>query len=278
MKNKKVILELKRKLYALALASSISTTLSGCSTEIATNNNVEYSTLDQMNENDIKNGISQTIKVPNNDFNLVVSYKFNLSENQRWTICDNKELIMEISTQKLNNKTKVYIDNIHTDTSICSVISYYDSILQDTMDDKIHNSLMLGFPISNDLSYIGINEIEGQNETFIRGYSYGYNGYNSGSIEEKRRTESNYLENGVYANEINSVIDLIIIDENNNTNCVSVPSKIKINVWPFVKFEDINGTYYNYYFSVGNTVYKQKLTEEEYQEYINGNKPKTLEK
>lgn len=38
-----------------------------------------------------------------------------------------------------------------------------NGILQDTMDDRIHNSLMLGFPISDDVCHIGINQIEGQN-------------------------------------------------------------------------------------------------------------------
>ena len=63
---------------------------------------------------------------------------------------------------------KVYIDNIHTDTSICSYYAQIDGVMQDTMDDRIHNSLILGFSISDTNSYRGINQIEGQNDTFVK--------------------------------------------------------------------------------------------------------------
>ena len=99
---------------------------------------------------------------------------------------------------------KVYIDNIHTDTSICSYYAQIDGVMQDTMDDRIHNSLILGFSISDTNSYRGINQIEGQNDTFVKGFASGYNGYHSASITEQRFLESDFLKNGVYANKISS--------------------------------------------------------------------------
>ena len=271
MKKKKDLLKLK--LCTLALSSALATTLTGCKREVATNSGIEKSILDQTDINNIENGTTQTIQVPNNNFNLIVNYKFDLGENEKWTITDDKDIIMEINTENLKEGMNVYIDNIHTDTKIVSYSPYCNGILQDTMDDRIHNSLMMGFPISNDTSYIGSNHIEGQNDTFISGYSYGGNGYYSGTINQQRRLESEYLMSGVYANEISSVIDLIIVDENNVTSCVSVNSDISIPVWPFVKVVDGQDVYYYYYYydNNSNKTVKEKLSEEEYDDFISNN-------
>lgn len=171
MKNKRDLLRIK--LYALALSSVLSTSLVGCSAnkESATNEEVDHLTLDQTKMNDIENGVMQVLQVPNNDFSLVINYKFDLLENEKWTVCDDKNIIMEVCTKNLKKGMKVYIDNVHTDTSIMAYENYLNGILQNTMDDRIHNSLMLGFPISNDVSYVGSNHIEGQNDTFIEGYT-----------------------------------------------------------------------------------------------------------
>ena len=271
MSNKKDLLALKLKLCTLALSSAVATSLVGCSHESSTNGDIQYSILDQSNVDDIENGTTQIIKVPNNDFNLVVNYKLDLGENERWTVTDDKDIIMEVKTENLPSNMKVYIDNIHTDTKIVSHSSYSNGILQDTMDDRIHNSLMLGFPISNDISYIGSNHIEGQNDTFISGFTYGINGSAGGSVTQKRRLESDYLSEGVYANQISSVIDLIIINQNNETSCVSVNSDITIPVWPFVKFVGKYSAYYNNYYYDGKDMVTQKLTEDEYNDIVNGN-------
>ena len=74
------------------------------------------------------------------------------------------------------------------------------------MDDRVHNAQMVGFPISDTNTYSNVNSIEGQNQTFMQGSFYGFNGYSSGSISEKRYVESDYLSGGVYANKINSVV------------------------------------------------------------------------
>ena len=265
MKNKRDLLRIK--LYALALSSVLSTSLVGCSAnkESATNEEVDHLTLDQTKMNDIENGVMQVLQVPNNDFSLVINYKFDLLENEKWTVCDDKNIIMEVCTKNLKKGMKVYIDNVHTDTSIMAYENYLNGILQDTMDDRIHNSLMLGFPISNDVSYVGSNHIEGQNDTFIEGYTYGIGGYmSSGEIYERRRLESDYLSQGVYANKISSVIDLIIIDENDVTSCVSVSSSLVVPIWPFVKFANNDQEYYKYYYEENGKIKIKKLSSEEY--------------
>lgn len=170
-----------------------------------------------------------------------------MCQNERWTITDDKDIVMEINTENLSDGTQVYIDNIHTDTKIVSYGPYSNGVLQDTMDDRIHNSLMLGFPINDDFGYNGKNEIEGQNETFIQGTFYAYNGYGSGSVEEKRRTESDYLEHGVYGNKISSIIDLLIHTqemEEGEYKAVSISSDIVIKCCNYVRIQKDNGDIY----------------------------------
>lgn len=221
----------EKRFSALALAGLLTFSVSGCSTELASDKSDMdvMTTQDYLEDSDLSNGVVQEKEVMGEDFNLVI--KYSCDEGSDWRVTDTKRLNMEIKTSGLQDNLEVYIDNIHIDTSIVSDKVLYSGILQDTMDDRIHNSLMLGFPISDIVSYYGVNIIEGQNSEFIEGWSYGYNGYNSGSVETKRRKESDFLSNGVWANQIDSVIDLIIVDKNTNEmRTVSVFSNLLIEV------------------------------------------------
>lgn len=243
-------------------------TLSGCiERELATNTNVSYDVIDTMDTEALKNGLQQIIEVPGENFKLVVDYKCELQEGERWIVTSDKKINMEIRTDGVDDTTtKVYIDNIHTDTTICSRFPTVDGITQDSMDDRIHNSLMLGFPIADDVSYVGINEIEGQNQTFISGAYMGFNGYSSGSVTERRYKESEYLDKGVYANKITSIIDLIIV-KGDQKRTVSVPSEVQVSVWPFIQVINEEGNlvyrYYTYDDKEGDMVYTD-LSEDEY--------------
>lgn len=91
---------------------------------------------------------------------------------------------------------------------------------------------MLGFPISNDIYYYGVNAIEGCNQEFIQGVTYGLNGYYSGSMTSERYTENDYInEYGVYGNKIQIVYDLLIKkkDEKDFSN-VSVSTDFVVEV------------------------------------------------
>ena len=266
--NKKLL----KKICCLTTLSTLSLTITGCDDkEIGTNSDISYDVIDTYND-ELENGITQEIDVPNENFKLIVDYKCQLQENQKWTITDDKNINMEIKTSGVTNE-KVYIDNIHTDTTICSYYSSVNGILQDSMDDRIHNSLMEGFSISDSNSYVGINHIEGQNETFIKGSVYGFSTYISGTVDEERFLESDYLEQGVYANKISSVIDLII-DKGDEKTFVSVPSEVQVSVWPYVKFNDseLNGSndiYYKYYYlDDDNEMTYEELSKEEYSKHV----------
>ena len=258
--------DLCKRVGCFVAAGALSLSLGGCSgKEISTNANTSYDIIDTTDTDSLENGVTQILDVPGEDFDLVVDYRCDLQEDEKWTVTSNKQLITEIRTDGLPEGVEVYIDNIHTDTSICSYYPQIDGILQDTMDDRIHNSRMIGFSISDSNSYIGNNQIEGQNETFIQGFVHGYNGFVSGTMEEKRFLESDYLEKGVNANKISSIIDLIVIKQN-ETSFVSISSDVKVSVWPYIRMQKDNGDiYYRYYFlnKDGDMEYDE-LSEDEY--------------
>lgn len=233
--NKENLEKLKKKgKYVLVAAAVVGTiSLTGCSaTELSTNNNVSYDTIDTTDTEALEEGITQVLDVPGEDFKLVVQYKCELQEDERWTVTSDKQLNMEVRTDSLPSDTKVYIDNIHTDTTICSYYPQIDGITQDTMDDRIHNSQMLGFPIGNDTYYYGVDAIEGSNDSFVQSTTYAYTSYYGKSeYKLKRYTESDYLELGVYANKFQFVYDLLIQGPNDETpRCVSVNTDFIVNI------------------------------------------------
>ncbi len=271
----------KGKMVLVAGMLAATLTLSGCiPTEVSSNSKVVYDVIDTSDIKSLNNGLTQIIDVPGENFKIVVTYKCELQEGEKWMVTADKKINTEIYTEGLNGNTEVYIDNIHTDTTICSYYPVVNGITQDTMDDRIHNAQMLGFPISDTNSYVGINQIEGQNETFIKGTCHGFNGYSSGSYSEKRRVESDYLQKGVYANKVSSIIDLIVV-ENNQMRTVSIPSEIQISVWPFIEKVHNNGQrVFNYYYydKEKNTVVCEELSELEYLKRTEVSKPKSLTK
>ena len=273
--DKKALEKGKIALVAGTVAGSLAISLCGCtSREVATNANVTYDVIDTMDQDLVNQGIQQILDVPGEDFKLVVNYRCILDNNARWTITSDKLMYMDVCTQGLKDDTQVYIDNVHIDTTIRSVYPTVDGITQDTMDDRIHNSQMVGFPISDNNKYSNVNCIEGQNQTFMQGSYYGFvgtsGGASSGSITQKRYIESDYLRNGVYANKISSVIDLIVVKDG-KTTCISVPSTIGVSVWPYIERQKSNGEkVYDYYYYNESKGYMESkvLNAEEFNESV----------
>lgn len=231
------------------LASSVvlgTLTLTGCGDQKEMAKQVEsvYDTLDVPDETkevlDVHDGLKQVLTVPGEEFKLVVEYSADLNSGTEWTITAPKKLTTKTYTQGLDSDTKVYIDNIHTDVSTVSDYTMMNGILQDSMDDRIHNSLMLGFPISDDVSHIGINQIEGQNDTFVSGSVYAFNGYAGGSYSERRFEECDYLGAGVYGSLISSSYGLLIQKGDNEPYGVDVDSTIVVYVDNEVEIYDVD--------------------------------------
>lgn len=267
--NKDAIKNATKRGTLVLAAGILAFSLAGCDREVSTNAKVSYDVIDTLDEDLATSGIEQVVDVPGEDFKLVIHYRCMLEDHAKWTITSDKEMYMDVCTEGLDPNTKVFIDNVHIDTTIRSVYPSVDGITQDTMDDRIHNSQMVGFPISDTNTYSSVNCIEGQNQSFMQGSFYGFNGYTSGTISEKRYVESDYLTAGVYANKINSVIDLIIEKPDGTVTCVSVPSTIGVSVWPYIERVNTKGesTYRYYYYDEdsGRMSYKD-LSEVEYQQ------------
>ena len=204
---------LKIKPGVLILTATISlSTLSGCvEKELAPQEEYDIVKEITIDNNGLSTtGLKQELEVPGETFTIITEYRRDNSEDRQWLVTADKFLYLTVYTKGLPDDTEVYIDNIHIDTSIVSKYASVNGIIQDTMDDRIHNSQMIGFPIGNDIRYYGVNAIEGCNQDFIKGTFYGYNGYSSGTIKEKRYTEADYRELKVYANKFQIVIDLLI--------------------------------------------------------------------
>lgn len=233
MMNIKVNEKLAKRVAMMGLMFVMAGTMTGCvEHELAVQE--EYSTISQTeNENALSNGVENVLDVTGEDFKLVVQYKCG---DNVWLITSDKELYMNVFTKGLPEGYTVYIDNVHIDTFILSDLAVFNGIKQDTMDDRIHNSMMMGFPISDTTSYVGINNIEGMNQEFIEATFYGYSGYSSGSATTKRYLESDYRYWGVYGNKITVVYDLLVKGPNDEDfRNISVIDKIVVEASPYEK-------------------------------------------
>lgn len=153
------------------------------------------------------------------DFKLVVQYSISAkseeeAENFKWRVTNDKNLNIAVHIIDLPEGYKVWIDNVHIDTFVEATNPYYNGILQDSMDDRIHNSLMMGFPINDTTYYSSKNLIAGQDKDFIEAtftaYCSNSSGYGSGEIKQQRYIDEDYLKKGVYANKITLVYGLLI--------------------------------------------------------------------
>lgn len=224
----KKVKNLKLRLGALALATSSMFTLCSCSEigrELAAQETYDIVQQSENNGSDLSTGLKQILNVDGHDFKLVTEYSCDDESKREWRITSDKFLYIKVYTEGLPEGTEVFIDNVHIDTYTKSKYALMDGILQDSMDDRVHSSQLIGFPISDTISYFGVNAIEGCNETFIKGSYYGMYSYSSGSVAQRRYTEKDYLDKGVYANKIQIVYDLLIKGPNDKDFAnVSVPT------------------------------------------------------
>lgn len=222
---------IKRTATALAIILA-ATSLTGCE-EPAIQEDLDTINIGDTNEEGFST-LRKVSDVPGETFKLVSEFAADSNSQRSWKITANKFLYIKMYTQGLDPNTKVFIDNIHIDTSIISDYAAMDGITQDTMDDRIHNSLMYGFPIGNDIEYYGINSIEGLNEGFIKLTAYGVEGLKNLMFIEggtKRYTE-NYLKDKlkVTGNKIQTVVDLLVQNGDEVPRNVSVPIDFKVEL------------------------------------------------
>lgn len=223
----------KTGLAALGLSAFL---LTGCGDSAYVSIDTNQATIIDSNVEGANSIDPQVLDVKGEDFKLVVRYSIDDSEDAKWRITSDKDLYIEAYTQGLPAGYRVWIDNVHIDTFIVSTSPYFNGIQQDTMDDRIHTSLLMGFPISDTTHYSSINLIAGQNDDFIKGTFYGYvgaNGGNSnGTIVQKRYIDEDYLKHGVYANQIGLVFGLLIQGPNDpEPYGIDVKSEVYVKVY-----------------------------------------------
>ncbi len=247
-----------RKVLGLSIALTTASMTCGCGDKVVIEDQTEIYDYIDSNDGDIRIK-PQVLEVPGEDFNLVVEYSLDEDTSKKWKITANKEIFTKTYTKGLPDDTKVWIDNIHTDISIVSSYECMDGITQDSLDDRIHNSLMYGFPISDNVCHYANSKIQGQNKDFIEGSYWGFEGYGSGEIKQKRYEESDYLSKGVYANLITSSYGLLIQKGDNEPYGVDVPSNILILINNEITKTDDSGEKTTYiYDRYGNCEEKEK--------------------
>ena len=200
---------LKIRVTAFLLAATATFTLVGCNRERTPDE--AYDTLTQADGEEFTGALTQVLNVPNNSFKLVANYSTDEKTYRSWRVTSDKFLYMDVYTEGLPADTEVYIDNVHVDTSLKSEYAIVDGIKQDTMDDHVHSSSLIGFVIDDKTHYYGVNQIEGYNDEFIHATTYAYNGFYSTTISSERITENDYINKlGVTGNKISIVYDLLI--------------------------------------------------------------------
>jgi hypothetical protein len=167
--------------------------------------------------NDLENG-ELVLEHQVEDFKFITKY-FTDYDTKHWRITDSKSLNMQAWIEGYPEGLIVLVEHVHIDIAIKSKNMSFDGWKQDTMDDSVHGGLQPGFWITKDYPYENVFAIEGYTETLIHGYAFCVYGYGGGSIEEKRFTEENLVDDGteyysnngkVYANKVQVVYDLMI--------------------------------------------------------------------
>lgn len=210
---------------------------------------------------------SKLLKVKNEDFKLEVSYSIAPPEGVsiedfKWRVTNDKNLNIEVFTKGLPDGYRVWIDNVHIDTFIEATNPYFNGILQDSMDDRVHSALLMGFPISDSTRYSSVNLISGQDKDFIEGtfraYSYDGTGRSDGEVVQRRYVDSDYLKKGVYSNKISLIYGLLIQGPNDpEPYGVDVPDEVHVYVYNCIeRYDSVKDVINVYTFdSNGNEVY-----------------------
>lgn len=240
--NKLIIADIKKLGRVLGLGIVLTTTsLDSCNSAVSyIEDQTEIYDYIDSNDGDVRIK-PQELEVLGEDFKLVVEYSLDENTEKKWRVTANKEINTKVYTKGLPKDTKVWIDNVHTDISIVASKERMNGIKQDSIDDRIHNSLMYGFPVSDDRFYYANMKVEGQNDDFITGSFYGFKDSSVGITEEKRYEEYDYLRAGVYANMISSSYGLLIQKGDDEPYGVDVSSNILVLVNNEIKTVDEDG-------------------------------------
>lgn len=132
-----------------------------------------------------------------------------------WRITDNKAIDIKLSVLDDPKNATILIEHLHIDCFIESTKKYFDGVLQDSMDDHIHEGNQAGFFVNENYSYYETFSIEGFNPEFVEQIIiacqmyYGYAVHNSErpvTISEEKLIN----DYGVYGTSFIFVYDVLI--------------------------------------------------------------------
>lgn len=198
-----------RKSLMVACVSIISSVfLTGCvetPERVEVEQNLPSITIDSVKGN--KLDLSHDIE----GFKFKTVYETGRYDFSKWRVTDTKSLKMSATIEGLPEGTEVMIEHVHTDISLKSTSPQLDGLFQDSMDDSYHGVGQDGFPITSKYGYENIFAIEGFSKDLMEGWSYYCGEYGSISAMTSRRlSERNLISEGVYANKLQVVYDVMI--------------------------------------------------------------------
>jgi hypothetical protein len=136
--------------------------------------------------------------------NVTTWYTSTININD-WQITDNKDLQLYLNITKQQDNMDIWVEHMHADVFLESTNSYFDGIIQDTMDDKIHSGSAVGFYVNETINYAETFSIEGYSEYLTRYWSY----YYSITESKSRLSESELREKGIYGCSFRIIYDIV---------------------------------------------------------------------
>ena len=176
---------------------------------------------------DIVEGVTQSLEVPEEDFNLIVKYNTNASE---WKLSQDKSYDMEISTEGLKGNKAVFITGINSKVSLLGSneilngyeqSSYKSEILAEDINDMEPFSIELNMDVTSDEYLEKFRELDKtcRHDFFTEATLF--------NVSDDIEGEDFYTTRYVWGNKIDSDIVLYIIDyDAGTTKLVTIPSSI----------------------------------------------------
>lgn len=146
----------------------------------------------------------------------IEQFKFNTTYDvgkysfDKWRITDSKNIKFTATVENVPEGAEVLIEHAHVDISLKSTHPQLDGLSQDSMDDTYHGVKQDGFYLNKQYPYENTFAIEGFSKEIIEGWEFYCGDYGSGSVDSRRLTEESLIKEGVYANKLQVVYDLLI--------------------------------------------------------------------
>jgi hypothetical protein len=159
------------------------------------------------------------VNLPQGEVELAIEYSTTINP-AAWEITDNKDIVIDLTILKQPYNVMLWVEHMYALCTIESTSSGFDGIKQDEMTDKPH-FYGLGFYIDTSVGYSEVFAIEGYSNFLTSSWSYYVGDYGAGQGEEKKLTEKNLRDAGVYGISFRFVYDINFRGSNQSDHFVS---------------------------------------------------------